>query len=160
MCGREMRMKLKLLFIIIALIVVHYPNYVFAACTVSATPVTFGSYNVFSASPLDTTGTVTVNCNESPPPTVTISIGPSPNSGGFNPRSMKLTAGSELLLYNLYTDNNRTYIWGDGSGNTRTVTKKVFKGSPSVNTIYGRIPPIQDVSAGPYSETLTVTIVW
>ncbi len=160
MCGREMRMKLKLLFIIIALIVVHYPNAVFAACTVSATPVTFGSYNVFSVSPLDTTGTVTVNCNETPAPTVRISIGPSPNSGGFNPRAMKLTTGSELLLYNLYTDSNRTYIWGDGSGNTSIVRKRVFKNNPSVNTIYGRIPPIQNVVAGSYKETLTVTIIW
>ncbi|MBI5663941.1 MAG: spore coat protein U domain-containing protein [Nitrospirae bacterium] len=153
-------MKLKLPIILLVLMGLHVPDTVIAACTVSTTPVTFGSYNVFSTGPLDATGTVTVNCNEAPPPTVTISIGQSTNSGGFDPRAMKLAAGSELLSYNLYTDSNRTYIWGDGSGNTSTVRKKVFKSTPMATTVYGRVPPIQNVSAGSYNEVLTVTIVW
>lgn len=155
-----MRMKLKLQIILIVLMGIYCSEAAFAACTVSSTPVTFGSYNVFSATPLDATGTVTVSCNETPPPTVTISIGQSTNSGSFDPRAMKHTASSELLLYNLYTDSNRTYIWGDGSGNTSTVRKKIFKGSPVATTVYGRIPPIQDAWSGSYNETLTVTILW
>ena len=133
---------------------------VLAACTVSTTPVNFASYDVFSTVPLDTTGTITVDCNESPPPTVIIAIGSSPNSGGFNPRKMILSGGSDLLIYNFYTDSNRTRIWGDGSGNTYTLSNRVRRNRPWVSTVYGRIPPGQDVSAGNYNETLTVTITW
>ena len=133
---------------------------VLAACTVSTTPVNFASYDVFSTVPLDTTGTITVDCNESPPPTVIIAIGSSPNSGGFNPRKMILSGGSDLLIYNFYTDSNRTRIWGDGSGNTYTLSNRVRRNRPWVSTVYGRIPPGQDVSVDNYNETLTVTITW
>ncbi len=153
-------MKFKIVSLIISLFIWHYPGQVFAACNVSSTPVSFGSYNVFSSIPLDTTGTITLNCNETPPPTVTISIGQSTNSGSFVPRAMKLSTGSELLLYNLYTDAGRTTVWGDGSGETSTVAQKVFKKTPLITTVYGRVPPLQNIVTGTYNETLTVSIVW
>ena len=131
-----------------------------AVCTVSTAPVDFGSYNVLLTAATDTESSITVDCNEAPPATVTISIGPSPNSGGFEPRQMKLSGGSEVINYNLYTDSGRTQIWGDGNGSTFTLTDMVFKREPWLATIYGRIPPGQNVSIGNYSETLTVTIVW
>jgi len=131
-----------------------------AACSVSTTPVNFGSYNVLSQAALDAASGITVNCDESPPPTVEISIGPSPHSGVFDPRKMKLAGGSELISYNLFIDSARTQIWGNGSGSTFTLTKKVLKNQPWISTVYGRIPPKQDVSIGTYNETLTVTIVW
>jgi len=132
----------------------------FAACNVSTIPVNFGNYNVFSPVPLDTTGAIIVTCDERPAPRVTTAIGPSPNSGGFDPRMMKQTTGSDLLGYNLYLDSNRTRIWGDGSGNTFTISRIVRIGRPWVRNVYGRIPPGQDVSAGFYTDTLTVTITW
>ena len=33
-----------------------------AACTLSATPVAFGAYDVFQAGPTDSTGTITYRC--------------------------------------------------------------------------------------------------
>ncbi|RJQ47398.1 MAG: SCPU domain-containing protein [Nitrospiraceae bacterium] len=135
-----------------------YPAH--AVCTLSTTPVNFGSYNVLSSSPLDTAASITVDCDETPPPFVTLSIGPSPNSGGFSPRKMKQSGSTDLISYNLYIDAACTQIWGDGSGNTFTAQNKVFKRSPWISTVYGRIPPQQNVSAGTYTETLTVTIVW
>jgi spore coat protein U-like protein len=152
--------SLYLFFIIITFIFLCHTDMLFAACTVSTTDVNFGSYDVFSGSPLDATGTITATCDITPPPTVVIAIGTSPNSGGFNPRMMKLTTGSDLLNYNLFTETARTNIWGDGSGSTSTLSDKVRKGSPWIATVYGRIPPSQDVSAGLYNEILTVTITW
>jgi len=151
--------------IIVSFILLYHVRIAQAVCTVSTAPVDFGSYNVLLAGATDTISSVTVDCDETPPPYVTISIGPSSNSGGFDPRQMKLSGGSEFINYNLYTDSGRTRIWGDGSGNTFTVTKKVFKTKknksvPWIATVYGRIPPGQDVSIGSYRETLTVTIVW
>ncbi len=146
--------------IIVSFIILYHVRIAEAVCTVSTAPADFGSYNVLLAGATDTQSSITVDCNETPPANVTISIGPSPNSGGFDPRQMKLSGGGEFINYNLYTDSGRTKIWGDGSGSTFTVTKKVFKRGPWIATVYGRIPPGQDVSIGSYSETLTVTIVW
>ena len=146
--------------VMILLVALSYMDRALALCSVSTTPVTFGSYDVFSSSPLDNTSTITVDCDESPPPTVLVTIGQSTNSGGFDPRAMKAAAGSEQILYNLYTDSTRTTIWGDGSRSTATISRKVTKNKLEVFTAYGRISPLQDVSVGNYNETLTVTINW
>jgi spore coat protein U-like protein len=138
-----------------------------AACTVSTTPVNFGSYDVLSSASLDSTGSVTVDCSvgvspPNPPVDVLITIGQSANSGSFNPRKMKNATGRDLLNYNLYSDTTMVSIWGDGTGGTSTVIlSKVNKNAPPVvTTVFGRIPGGQDVSAGPYSDVLTVTITW
>lgn len=134
----------------------------YAACNVTSTNINFGNYDVFLTTPRDATGSITVSCDESPPPNVIISIGPSPNSGGFNPRKMRHSSRPDLLNYNLFTTSSMNVVWGDGTSGTSTVTLKNVKKTepPRVTTVYGRIPAGQDVSAGTYSETLTVIIMW
>ena len=130
-----------------------------AACRVTTTGLGFGAYDVFAAPPRDTTGTVTVACDRGPPTNVTVSIGPSPTSGGFNPRQMRRTSGPDRLNYNLYTSPSMSTVWGNGSAGTSTVLlRRVRRRRPAVTTIYGRIPPGQNVSVGAYSDSVTVTI--
>lgn len=133
-----------------------------AMCNVSATSVAFGAYDVFSQVPLDSTGTVTVSCDEVPPPDPVISIGPSGASGGFFPRKMQRAGGPGTLEYNLFLDPSMSRVWGDGTAGTMTVKlKNVHRQKPPVvTTIYGRVPPRQNVSVGTYSDTLAVTITW
>ena len=133
-----------------------------AACNVSATGVNFGPYDVFSTVPRDSTGSVTVSCDEVPPPDPVISIGPSGNSGGFFPRTMRRSGGPGTLEYNLFTDPSMTSVWGDGAAGTNTVNlKNVHRQKPPVVVpIYGRIPPGQDAPSGTYGDSLTVTINW
>lgn len=133
-------------------------GYALALCTVSGPGISFSPYDVFLTAPDDTVGNLTISCNESPPPTVTVMLGASPNSGSFNPRQMAGPGG--FLNYNLYTDAGYSSIWGDGSNSTGTMSAKITKGRPITFKIYGRIPPLQDVSAGQYSDTLIVTINW
>lgn len=129
-------------------------------CTITPLgTVSFGSYDVFSTIPLDSTGSIQILCDQTQPHVV-ISIGPSQNSGGFNPRTMKHSMSNGFLSYNLYSDAGRTVAWGDGTGGTSTVTQKAFRNTPLVVTIFGRIPAGQDVYVGSYSETVTVTIIW
>lgn len=131
----------------------------FAACTVTTTAINFGNYDVFNNLPLNSTGSVTVSCDLSPPPDVTISIGPSPTSGGFIPRRMKNTNLADTLSYNVYLDAAGTLLWGDGTGGTSTVLlKNVTKNKPRITTIYAIVPPQQNVSIGTYSDILMVTI--
>jgi spore coat protein U-like protein len=129
-----------------------------ADCTVSTTSVTFGAYDVFSPAPLSSVGGVTVFCDPVSPGDVHVSIGQSPNAG-FNPRQMKHFSLSDRLNYNLFADSSMTRIWGDGTGSYPSVDiGRVFKNRPVTQSVYGHIPPGQDVSAGQYSDILTVTI--
>lgn len=133
-----------------------------AACNVAATSVSFGTYDVFSPTPRDSTGSVTVSCDEVPPPNVVIEVGPSAGSGGFNPRQMRHSSRPDRLGYNLFTDSSHSAVWGDGTAGTQTVSLQRVKRQkpPVVTTIYGRIPPGQNVSAGVYTDTVTLTITW
>jgi len=131
-----------------------------AQCSVTATPIDFGSYDVFRATPLTATGTITVDCDAAPPPDVVIQIGPSANSGGFHPRQMKHVTGPDRLNYNLFTDSTMTTVWGDGTPGTATVTcEQVVKPKPCVRVVYALLPAGQDVAVGPYQDVVTVTIL-
>jgi spore coat protein U-like protein len=132
-------------------------------CTVSTTPVTFGNYDIFSTHPLDTAGTVTVNCT-SDVVKANLTLGQSATSGSFNPRQMKRSGGTDLLNYNIFTDVARTTIFGNGTGGTAEIGLKRPTGKPQpwnqIINIYGRIPTGQDISVGTYSDILTLTLDW
>jgi spore coat protein U-like protein len=110
----------------------------------------FGTYDVFSTAPLDTTATVRLTCPAARAPQVLIAKG---NSSSFLAR--ELWSGSEVLRYNLFLDPGRTQVWGDGTEGT------AFFAPPKGNaqaTIYARIPAGQDPAAGTYSDTLVITV--
>jgi spore coat protein U-like protein len=124
------------------------------SCTITAVGVSFGTYDVFSGSALDSTGSVTYNCI-SVLTTITINL----SRGGaptFSPRQM--FRSGEALGYNLYLDAARMTIWGDAtSGTSHYAVTPVLLSNVTV-TIYGRIPARQDVSAGSYTDTVVATI--
>ncbi len=122
------------------------------ACSVSADGVAFGSYNIFDNAPLDSTGTITVQC-ESP---YTLRLSSSSNNSQFNPRHLA-NAANDRLIYNLFTDPARTSVWGDGTNGTLTTGSD---GSTTAihHTIYGRIPAAQNIRIGTYSDVITVTL--
>jgi len=131
-----------------------------AACTVSATGVAFGNYNTLSASPDDSTGTISATCLIfDAAPDVDIGTG---NSGTYNPRRM--SNGSSNLNYNLYTNAARTIIWGNGTGGTSgavlTTQSTFLIWRTYARTVYGRIPASQNVSAGTYGDTLIITVTF
>jgi spore coat protein U-like protein len=126
-----------------------------AQCTVSTSSVNFGTYDVFDTQPNDSTGTITLNCNGGARHVaITISRGSTPS---YAARFMNRFF--ELLFYNLYQDASRTVIWGDGSGGSQM---EIVADPPNNRdmplTVFARIPAGQDVSAGSYSDTVTVTV--
>jgi spore coat protein U-like protein len=67
--------------------------------------------------------------------------------------------GAESLTYNLYRDAAFATVWGDGSGTTGTYQIGNPPNNLNVNlTVYGRVPALQDVSAGSYSDTVIATV--
>jgi spore coat protein U-like protein len=126
-----------------------------AVCSLSSTSISFGTYDVFSTSPLDTNGSIVYRCGNADN-NISISL----DRGGaasFNPRQMR--NGSLALNYNLYLDAARTIIWGDGTAGTQTYFIKNPPNNQDVTVpVYGRVPTGQSVSRGVYSNTIVVTI--
>ena len=125
------------------------------ACTISATSVNFGTYNVFNGSDVASTGTVTYRCNGSAHNiTVALTQGA---SATFNPRQMQ--KGAEALTYNLFRDASHSTVWGDGTSGTSVYQLANPPNNTNVNlTVYGSVSAGQDVSAGTFSDTVTAVI--
>lgn len=135
------------------------PTRSMAACSLSTlAPVAFGTYDVFSTAPLDTTGAVVYRCaNTDHNITITLDKG---GASSYTGRS--LFNGTEPLYYNLFLDAARTAIWGDGSGGSQVF---FIKNPQSNNTnlsipIFGRVPAKQSVSTGDYTDSITVTMTF
>lgn len=128
-------------------------------CTiVDSSGVSFGRYDVFSPFPLDAAGTFSYECQGvTQDDIIVIELGRGQGSG-LPMREM--SNGATRLAYNLYLDAGRTVIWGDGTGGSSL--HGPIRPNQGTNTIwvYGRVPARQNVSAGSYSDTLTVTIVY
>lgn len=127
-----------------------------ASCTISvATGVAFGPYNVFSSTPLDSTGQVSYQCTRGTTPAVSITLTRG-SSATYLPRT--LLDGAQVLDYNLYLDAARTTVWGDGS----TGTQAYFGTYPGTGrvavSLYGQVFAGQDAAVGSYTDTVTVVI--
>ncbi len=132
-----------------------------ATCTISATGVAFGTYNVFATSPGDSTGSIRFRCTgpgNSSGNRISVTIGISRGaSTTFTPRTM--SGPVDALGYNVFRDAARTSIWGDGTAGTQVYANTNVPRNTNVTvTMYGRVPAQQDVRAGTYTDTLTVTI--
>ena len=149
------------------------PAWAGVSCTLSGAAVGFGSYDVFSLLPNDSSGTLTLTCNQTgglgsvDSFSYTVAIG-SGTYGSFSERRM--ANGLARLGYNLYTTPLRLLVWGDGSGGTVTagglgcvgntvVANPLCPGTLAVPlTVYARIPARQDVKVGSYADTVVVTV--
>ena len=123
------------------------------ACALNVTGVNFGSYDVFSNTPLDSTGNIDVNC----PSGVGYSM--ALTAGGGNHTQRVMGSGVHRFNYNLYTAADRAVVWGDATSGTVTVNGTGI--GVSVNHgVYGRIPALQNVPPGSYSDTIAIMITF
>ena len=129
-----------------------------STCTiVSVVGVSFGTYDTFSSSPLDSTGSVTYNCQDvGPSDQITIDLSKG-SATTYTPR--KIYSGANVLEFNLFLNAARTSIWGDGTGGTSHYGPvQPPNGVNATVYVYGRIPGSQNVPAGSYTDTIIVTI--
>lgn len=138
----------------LAAILILFAKTAQSACSVDPTSVAFGVYSPFSGVPTDTAGTLRVSCDTA---TVGYTLLLTPGgAGSYSPR--RLAGGAYTLAYNLYADALRTIVWGDGSGGTTTVSGAFALPGAIDHTVYGRVPAQQNVGAGAYTDTITVTL--
>lgn len=133
-------------------------------CTGSSTSMSLGTYFGDTAAPSDAIGTFALSCTRAGGPqniTVTMAIGPSANNGSIANRVLVSPSWADPLQYNLYRDAARQGVWGETAGvDTMSVGLSIPNNATraATFTIYGRIPGLQNVHAGTYGDTLTVTI--
>ena len=125
-----------------------------ASCTVTTTSVNFGLYDPFQATVNNVNGSITVSCTGTGRFTIALSTG---QSGSYTTRYMLSGGTTDQLDYNLYTNNARTIIWGDGTGGTRVVRRR-FRNNTRRVTVHGRIPAMQNISPGSYSDNIVATV--
>jgi len=128
-------------------------------CNITSTPISFGTYDPFSATTTSGTGTINVRCN--PPKEtflVTIQVNTG-NSGTFSQRNM-LSASGDELLYNIFSSPGGMSVIGDGNSGSISLTQQVDRTTPWNLTLFGIIPAGQNVAPGVYTDTLTATILW
>jgi spore coat protein U-like protein len=128
-------------------------------CTVTdVTPASFGAYDVFATSPLDTTGSVSFVCTGvSALDTVTVDL--STGDGASFAGRVLSGGGGQELAYNLYLDAARTTVWGDGSGVSATYGPVHPPDGTTVSVpVYGRAEARQSVPAGTYGDSVAATI--
>jgi spore coat protein U-like protein len=138
-----------------------------ASCTVAVQDMEFGTYNPYSASPLDAAGSLSVQCSSTTGSTeevnYAISISGSNRTMGssLNPRILRGDGAD--MEYNLYLDGSRSRIWGDGSSGSEqavgTVVAQSMGTATAMHTIFGRVPGQQpQIAPGDYTDILTVSI--
>ncbi|HEX7086519.1 MAG TPA: spore coat U domain-containing protein [Vicinamibacterales bacterium] len=123
-----------------------------ANCLVQAGSIDFGSYDPVVANetaPLDEVGSFQVRCTKGASAVLKLSSGANPSGGA---RRMS-SGGTDFLAYELYSDAGRTTVWDEAN----TVTYNAASSAVADIDVFGRIPPGQDVGAGNYSDTVTIT---
>jgi len=124
-----------------------------ANCLVQAGTIDFGNYDPVAANdttPLDATGSFQVRCTRGGSAVLKLDQG-NHASGG----TRRMSDGTEFLNYNLYTNGSYTTVWDDAT-NTVSYGPAASNAFTAID-VFGRIPAGQDVQAGDYSDTVTVT---
>lgn len=144
------------------------PALAVVTCTVSNAALNFGTYNDSSASATQVSTTFTVSCCRNGTggnTAVTVSANVGLNSATANPRAMKNGANADLMSYSLSTASFGGAVWGDGVNGGSVFTQNLTVSTRCVNgndtltpTIFGQIPALQSVSAGSYTDSVTMTV--
>jgi len=126
-----------------------------AVCEVTATDLAFGQYSAQAGTQLLGSTLLRATCTPNTTYNIGLDAGSSP---GATVNQRKMVSGSNNLNYQLYSDTNRTTIWGNTTG-TDTVTGS-GTGVAQDHTVFGAVPAAQVVPAGDYADTITVRIYY
>jgi spore coat protein U-like protein len=141
------------------------------SCTIpTGVSLNFGTYDDSSSAPLNVATSFSVSCCQTGGGSgmLTVALGTSLNSGQVNTRQMKNMANSDVMSYQLYSGSFGGTVWGDGvsggSAFTQTVSvtptcasgtrQNIVLGS----SIFGQVSALQSVSAGNYTDQVTITV--
>ena len=132
-----------------------------SSCVITAHPLAFGTYDPLGAnasSDATQTTTVTVQCVEELPATLTLDQGLYPATGSTATVPLRRMQCFDLdqnyLNYFLYRDAAHTLVWG---ANTNAVTI-TGDGNPHDYTAYAVLPAGQIQESGGFADTVVATV--
>lgn len=127
-------------------------------CKIESTSnVNFTTYDPTSTTDTATnSGQIRVKCTKGSTSTIYMGAGTASGATCSGTPVRKMANGADLLTYNLYQNNGYTTVWGCDSSNQYSYTAS-NNGWQNL-TVYGVIPAGQDVPAGSYTDTVTVTV--
>jgi len=124
-------------------------------CVIATSNLAFGQYDPLASNStqhLDASAAVTMLCTRAT--SAELSLDSGRNSSGA---TRTLAGSAQRVTYQLYRDAGRTQEWGGGtSGSLQFVSEGIHK--PQQVTLYGRIPPGQEVPSGMYSDVVMATV--
>jgi spore coat protein U-like protein len=128
-----------------------------AACTITGGAVNFGVYDVTAAAANDAQGTISINCSTGA--VVYVALGQGANADAAStdaaPVRRMSDGGTNFLGYGLYQDAARNTLWGNTAA---TAVNSTGTGAAVSLTVYGRIPALQAVGSGSYTDTVIATV--
>lgn len=128
-----------------------------SACSVSAANLGLGTYVPSNPVDLSNTTSITVNCTLLTP--YNIGIGAGGGSGATTgARKMTRSGNSETLSYSLFRNVLMTQNWGNVVGTDTVSGIGTGLGVPTL--VYGSAAAGQNVPAGSYTDTVTVTVTY
>jgi spore coat protein U-like protein len=131
-------------------------------CSVTASPLTFGTYHGRAQQPQDIMATVSVSCFARGMLATPVAVAVTPVDGGTTNRQMQGKGAG--MRYQLFVDPARTLAWGDGAAGTSPL-----KGSGAVAPgvplrlqfrLYGRVLARQAVRSGAYVDNVPIHLGW
>jgi spore coat protein U-like protein len=134
-------------------------------CQVSTTAIAFGLYSPLNANGDAAAGSWTVICHATGTGSATVA-GTLTLSTGFsgNYASRFMESGTNRLNYNIYLTPAYAQIIGNGTAGTyapsATGTVTAGQAYEVTGTMYGYVPPAQDVAPGSYSDAIILTVTY
>ncbi len=125
------------------------------SCTVSPATLAFGNYTSGASSALDAVVNIQVTCTNTTPYKVGLDAGIGPSA---TVSTRKMTSGANTLNYSLYQNASRTILWGNTIAGTANTVSGTGTGMSQQLSVYGRVFSGQVVTAGSYSDKVTIMV--
>jgi len=126
------------------------------SCTVAASPMAFGGVNSIGGTDIDTTATIVLTCTNG----ANYVVGLDNGTHSVGAQRNLANAGGTTIPYGIFTNVARNAAWGSNPG-VDTVAGTSGATGVSTLTAYGRIPAsATTVTAGTYTDTVTVTVTF
>jgi spore coat protein U-like protein len=124
-------------------------------CVIATSNLAFGPYDPLaqnSSQELDGSAEVTMRCTRSTSAALSLDAG-----RNFFGATRTLTGTGQHVSYQLFRDADRTQEWRGGiAAGMQFVSEGIHKAQQV--TLYGRIPPGQEVVSGMYTDVVTATV--
>lgn len=130
-----------------------------ANCTINTAGLNFGNYDpvvVNATTALQATAQINVVCTNGSAANITLDQGLNPAAGSSAAAPLRqMISGATPLSYSLFQDAADTTTWGNTAATGENLTGS---GVSQAFTVFGVVPAGQNVPAGAYTDTVTMTI--